>query len=96
MYSLAALLGYSAEARQARWLALCDVEEPVGLSIGDFEGHIRVPASNVYAASQGAETAARIKYVVRSADTVREIVSIPIIIAMIQRRCRLDSEPEER
>jgi chemotaxis signal transduction protein len=87
VYSLAALLGYSAPAAQGRWLVLCGTEEPVGLAISDFEGYVRVPLSQVYAAEQK-DGSAHVKHVVRTADTVRDVVSIPHLIEIIQRRCR--------
>jgi chemotaxis signal transduction protein len=87
VYSLAALLGYSAPATQGRWLVLCGTEEPVGLAISDFEGYVRVPLSQVYAAEQKDESL-HVRHVVRTADTVRDVVSIPHIIEIIQRRCR--------
>jgi chemotaxis signal transduction protein len=88
VYSLAALLGYSAQATQGRWLVLCGTEEPVGLAISDFEGYVRVPLSQVYAAGQKDDVSAHVRHVVRTADTVRAVVSIPHIIEIIQRRCR--------
>src|ERR1700722_14359993 len=87
VYSLAALLGYSAPGTPGRWLVLCGTEEPVGLAISDFEGYLRIPLSQVYAAEQQDESLP-VKHVVRTADTLRDVVSIPHIIEIIQRRCR--------
>ncbi len=88
VYSLAALLGYSAQATQGRWLVLCGTEEPVGLAINDFEGYVRVPLSQVYAAGQKDDASARVVHVVRTGDLVRGVVSIPVLMEIIQRRCR--------
>jgi chemotaxis signal transduction protein len=88
VYSLAALLGYSANTGQGRWLALCGTEEPVGLAINDLEGYLRVPFTRVYTAEQNDDVSAHVKHVVRAADMVRDIVSIPLLIEVIQRRCR--------
>ncbi len=52
VYSLAALLGYDAEAGQVRWLALCGTEEPFALALGEFEGYMRVPRAQLYSAEQ--------------------------------------------
>jgi chemotaxis signal transduction protein len=87
VYSLAALLGYSAQATPGRWLVLCGTEAPVGLAINDFEGYVRVPLSRVYAAGQK-DASLHVRHVVRAADTARDVVSIPHIIEIIQRRCR--------
>jgi chemotaxis signal transduction protein len=96
VYSLAALLGYSASADQGRWLALCGAEEPVGLAITDFEGHLRVPLAQVYTAEQKDVVSAHVTHVVRASDMVRAVVSIPLLIEIIQRRCRNAGESKER
>jgi purine-binding chemotaxis protein CheW len=94
IYSLAALLGYSAHAGQGRWLVLCGTEEPVGLAINDFEGYVRVPLAQVYTAEHRDGASTHVKHVVRAADMVRDVISIPLIIEIIQRRCRNASDPK--
>jgi chemotaxis signal transduction protein len=86
VYSLAALLGYSANAGHGRWLALCGIEEPVGLAINDFEGYVQVPLTRVYTAELKHESL-YVKHVMRAADGVRDIVSITPLMEVIQRRC---------
>jgi chemotaxis signal transduction protein len=88
VYSLAALLGYSAPATRGRWLVLCGIEEPVGLAINDFEGYVRVPHSQVYVAVHKDGASARVVHVVRTGDLVRDVLSIPVLMEIIQRRCR--------
>ena len=66
---------------------LCGTEEPVGLALNDFDGYVRVPLSQVYAAGQKDESL-RVVRVVRTGDTVRHVVSIPVLMEIIQRRCR--------
>jgi chemotaxis signal transduction protein len=87
VYSLAALLGYSAHASQGRWLILCGVEEPLGLVINDFEGQVRVPLGQIYTAAQEDAASTHVSHVVRTADMIRGLVSIPLIMETIQRRC---------
>ena len=94
VYSLAALLGYSREADQARWLVLCGVEEPVGLAFSAFEGYLLVPLTQVYAAGQRDAARAQVKHVLHAADLVCAIVSIPDILESIKRRCD-DSRPSK-
>jgi chemotaxis signal transduction protein len=94
-YSLAALLGYSASTERGRWLALCGAEELVGLAISEFEGYLRVPVAQIYAPEQQDLLSVHVKHVVRVADTVRAVVSIPLIIGVIQRRCGNASETKE-
>jgi purine-binding chemotaxis protein CheW len=96
VYSLAALLGYSAHSSQGRWLMLCGTEEPVGLAINDFEGYLRVPLAQIYTAEQKDKASTHVKHVVRAADIVRGVVSIPLIIEVIQKRCRNASDPKEQ
>jgi purine-binding chemotaxis protein CheW len=87
VFSLAALLGYSAQATPGRWLVLCGTEEAVGLAINDFEGYIRVPLERVYAAEQK-RASLHVKHAVHAADMVREVVSIPLLMEVIQRHRR--------
>jgi chemotaxis signal transduction protein len=96
VYSLAALLGYSQDEGEARWLALCGSEEPVGLAFSNFEGYLRVPLTQVYAAKQKDATPAHVKYVLRTADMVRAVVSIPYLVEMIKRRCNESRVSKER
>jgi chemotaxis signal transduction protein len=86
VYSLEALLGYSQDSRQARWLALCGSDEPVGLAFTDFEGYLRVPTAQIYAAERKDAAHAHVKRVLRAVDMVRAVVSIPYLLEMIKRR----------
>jgi chemotaxis signal transduction protein len=87
IYSLAALLGYTRDVAPARWLALCGNQDPVGLGFSELEGYLRVPAAQVYAASQENVTRGHVKDVARVDSLVRAVVSIPSLVEMIQRRC---------
>jgi chemotaxis signal transduction protein len=96
VYSLAALLGYSREADQARWLVLCGAEEPVGLAFSDLEGYLRVPLTQVYATDQRDAPRAHVKHVMRAADLVCAVVSIPDMVELIKRRCDKSRVSKER
>jgi chemotaxis signal transduction protein len=96
VYSLSALLGYNAEAVQGRWLVLCGTEEPIGLAFNDFEGYVTVPSAQVYAAAQNDVARTHAKHVVRTAQMVRAVVSIPLIRELIQARCGTKDESKER
>jgi chemotaxis signal transduction protein len=96
VYSLAMLLGYSREAGQCRWLVLCGAEEPVGLAFSDFEGYLRVPLTQVYATDQRDAARAHVKHVLRAADLVCAVVSIPDILELIKRRCDSSRPSKER
>jgi purine-binding chemotaxis protein CheW len=88
IYSLAALLGYARDVAPARWLALCGGEDQAGLGFSDLEGYLRVPAAQVYAASQENVTRGHVKDVARVDGLVRPVISIPSLMEMIRRRCR--------
>ena len=96
VYSLAALLGYGREADQARWLILCEAEEPVGLAFSAFEGYLRVPVTQVYATNQRDAARAHVKHVVRAADLVCAVVSIPDMVELIKSRCDKSRVSKER
>lgn len=96
VYSLAALLGYSANADHGRWLALCGAEEPVGFAINDFEGYLRVPVGDIYVAEKRDVLSTHVSHLVRTSDTVRAVISIPLLVEIIQRRCCDAGDSKER
>jgi len=96
VYSLAMLLGYSAETEQARWLALCGTEDPVALAFAEFEGYIRVAPSEIHSPGQDCAARISVKQVVRGTDMVRGVVSIAVLKGAIQRRGSNNSNPKER
>jgi purine-binding chemotaxis protein CheW len=96
VYSLAALLGYSKEADQGRWLVLCGTENPVGLAFSDFEAYVRVPCTQVSATRQNDAVRAHVKHVVRAADMVCAVVNIPELLESIKRRCDSSRPSQER
>ena len=96
VYSLAALLGYDTGAEQARWLALCGIEEPFALAFKGLEGYARVPQTQLYPAEQKDATRTFVTHMARAADTVRGVLSIPSLRQVIQERCRNGSTSKER
>jgi purine-binding chemotaxis protein CheW len=87
VYSLAMLVGYSAEIERTRWLALCGAEATVALAFSDFEGYLRVSGTQLYEAEQKDVGGTQVQHLVRATDIVRAVVSIPTIRKAIQRRC---------
>jgi chemotaxis signal transduction protein len=96
VYNLEALLGYKPGPDPPRWLALCGSDEPVGLAFREFEGYLRVPLTQIYAPEQRDSAREHVKCVVRTADMVRAVVSIPYLIEMIKKRCYDKSVLKER
>lgn len=87
VYNLEALLGYKSGVDPPRWLALCGSDEPVGLAFAEFEGYLRVPSIQIYAAEQMDAAREHVKHVVRMADIARAVVSIPYLVEMIRKLC---------
>jgi chemotaxis signal transduction protein len=96
VYSLAMLLGYNAETERTRWLALCEIEEPVALGFSDFEAYLRVPLAQLYEAEQRDVALTSAQHVVRAPDLIRAVVSIPLLRQAIRERCRNKGVPKER
>ena len=94
VYSLAALLGHDAENDEPRWLALCGTEDCIALAFGGFESYLRIPLANVYAAEKSKTAGSHITHVARGTDTVRGVVSIPLVKATIQERCHGSASKE--
>jgi purine-binding chemotaxis protein CheW len=91
VYSLAALLGYSREADQARWLVLCGSEEPVGLAFSDFEGYMRGHLVEVYGTGESEEARDHVTQVL-----VCAYGSIPYMVELIEERCDKSRVSKER
>ena len=96
VYSLAALLGYPAEAEGTRWLVLCGAEEPVALAFGDFEGYLRVALTSLHGVEQKDVPRTHVERVVRTTDMVRAVVDIPLLREAIRRRCGNNMISKER
>lgn len=95
VYSLSSLVGHDRDG-SARWLALCGVEEPVGLAFSDFEGYLNVPSIQVYPTGQNHAIREHVHDAVRIGDLVRAIINIPSVIETIKRRCGQGRVSQER
>jgi chemotaxis signal transduction protein len=96
VYSLAALLGHNRDVNHGRWLVLCGKDEPIGLAVGDFEGYLRVPVDQIYAADKTLSVREHVRDAVQVAGEVRMIVSISSVLEAIQKRCGASRVPKER
>jgi chemotaxis signal transduction protein len=82
VYDLGLILSLGASA--GRWIVL-DAARTVGLSFGDFRGHVRIEAGRFAAHhdGQGATAASRF---VRADSGVHAVVSIPSLVDFIRQR----------
>lgn len=95
VYDLAALLGYSTEMEETRWLALCGTEDCIALAFSDFESYLRIPQAKVFPAEQDQTARTYVTHVARGTDMVRAVVSVPLLKTKIQERCH-NSVSKER
>lgn len=96
VYNLTALLGYSSDAEQPGWLALCGTEECFALAFHEFEGYLRVARGELYPVEQKDAARIHVKEVARGPGAVWAVVSIALLRESIQERCRRNSVPKER
>jgi chemotaxis signal transduction protein len=86
VFSLAALLGYSAPGGPARWLAICGSgAQRVGLAFAEFEHCFEASLSDV-SVIEKPESRGHSREVVRAGNTARPIVSIPSVLRAIKIR----------
>jgi chemotaxis signal transduction protein len=96
VYSLPALLGYSREsAAECRWLALCAGEEPLALGFAEFEGHLRIREESICKIEQGNAERRVVQRVAKSETWTRAIVSVGLLQAVIEERCRKSGARED-
>lgn len=95
IYSLAAFLGYKQEASLASWLALYGTQEPIGMAFSDFEGYVKVPSAEVYAANQNHRTREHTQGLVRADGVVRAIINLSSIEETLRRRSGVDRVSKE-
>lgn len=99
VYGLAELLGHGADGRdpaRARWIALGQAAELVGLAFADLEGQLSLPAEAIVTASAAAPADDAAPHLARTDDGVRPIVSVPTLIEAIRRRCQRARAAKER
>jgi chemotaxis signal transduction protein len=82
VYSLAVILGYPKAGETVRWLALSGEKEPLALALGDFEGYLRVPTSDLHVPDRASRT--HVHQFARTGGVVRAIVSVASVMSSIQ------------
>jgi chemotaxis signal transduction protein len=94
VYNLGALLGYSAEVDETRWLALCGSEDCIALAFSEFDGCLRIPRTQIFPAEQDQAARTHVTHVARGTDRVLAVVSVPLLKAAIQERCQSGAAKE--
>lgn len=85
VYRLSAFLKAGAGDGGSAWLAVCGREEPVALSFATFDGHLRVPAADLFAPPEESERRF-VREALRLGSEVRYVLDIPSILAAIRDR----------
>jgi len=87
VYSLASLLGYTGQGADAGcWLAVCGAGDPVGLAFTGLTGYVRVACSEVSALSEAERGRGHVQGVLRLAAEMCYVLSVPSLLAEINRR----------
>jgi chemotaxis signal transduction protein len=89
VFGLSSILGYGPDPGSPQWMVLCGFEEPIALAFSDFEGHLQLPSSAIYADENFRTPRENVKYVNHVASTsngVRAVISISLIVATIRNR----------
>jgi purine-binding chemotaxis protein CheW len=87
VYSLASLLGYAGEGTdEGRWLAVCGAGDPVGLAFPALQGYVRIAPSALSALGEAERGRGHVQGVLRLASETCYVLSVPSILAEINRR----------
>lgn len=96
VYSLASLLGYACErADEARWLAVCGAGDPVGLAFTGLQGYVQVTRAALSALGEAERERGHVQGVLRLASETCYVLSIPSILAEINRRASRPGAAQE-
>jgi chemotaxis signal transduction protein len=95
IYSLAALLGFGPDSpspprergkgERAGWIAVCGRDELLGLAFDTLEGYLRVSPPDLLSVGEAGPAGPQVRQAVREAETVRYVVHVPAIQALIRR-----------
>jgi chemotaxis signal transduction protein len=83
VYSLARLLGHSAQPEEPRWAALCGGEERVALAFAAFEGRLQVPAGELGAPPAERGALEHVAHLATVGGAPRPVLSLPSILRAI-------------
>lgn len=95
VFGLASILGHAEAAASARWIILCGGEEPVALAFPRFEGCLRLAKSAIHPDRSPRSERQPITHVANTDTGTRAVISIPRVLASIQRRAGSDSRHKE-
>ncbi|MGA2992403.1 MAG: chemotaxis protein CheW, partial [Candidatus Korobacteraceae bacterium] len=84
VFSLAALLGFSSNATEPRWLMFCGAKQaPVAFAFDELEGHFEVPGTDVYVreAERG-----YVNETARDGSRLRAVIGIARLVHQVTQR----------
>jgi chemotaxis signal transduction protein len=84
VYSLEALVGEESASAPPRWFVLCAGADPLALGFAQFEGHVLLPRSEVFAAGGGERGRGHVRELLRAADEVRAVIDTSSLVEAIR------------
>jgi chemotaxis signal transduction protein len=94
VYDLAALLGTSARD-SARWLAILSASPDVALAFESFEGHLRVPKTDIVSTEADGKQA-HVTHLVRTAERALPLLGCEALLGTIEDLARVIGPEKER
>jgi chemotaxis signal transduction protein len=85
VYRLATLIGAGGSENESRWVAVCGGDEPVALAFAALDGHLRVPAADLFVPPDQRERRF-VREAIRLGTEVRSVLDLSSIVAAIRER----------
>jgi chemotaxis signal transduction protein len=86
VYGLAALVSQAGVREAVRWLILCGGVDPVGLGLGQIEGWLRLPRSELCAPAGKEASGTQPREIVRAGGVLRAVIDIPSVLETLKTR----------
>jgi chemotaxis signal transduction protein len=87
VYNLAALLGHD-EPGTKNWVAVCGMDEPLGIGFDELEGYIQVLPTDLYPAAEVERSRGQVREVLHRDGASRMVVSVSSIVSTLRLRDR--------
>jgi purine-binding chemotaxis protein CheW len=85
VFSLARLIGYAHDPDPPRWLLMCG-PEPLAISFGRFERHLRAPVEALHQVAPGGGHSQHVRQLLIIEGTTRPVVSVESILHLLMER----------